>query len=370
MGEILPFQASHVPEVAALHLKVIRKRLQPAGADLQRYFEEIFLGNPWRADDLPSLVYVHDGRVAGFLGVVPRRMLFLKRPVRVAVASQFMVDRDLYRGYAGLELLKRFFSGPQDLSLTDGATEPAYATWTASGARAAWLYSLEWTRIFRPVRYLRGTLEERKGKRRILGKLMTPAGAVLDAALRRVPARRLAAPNSPCQAEPVTADELLQAIERIGWRDPLKPCYDPETFRWLIAKTAHARSHGSLRLAVVRDSDREPVGWYVYFAKPGGISVVMQLGGKTHRFEEVLQTLLRDAWDQRSAAIRGQAIPRQLTSLTRNYCGLRHIGSGVLVHARDPDLLACILRGDAALSRLDGEWWMRFAIEDWDEAGP
>ena len=369
MGEIRAFQASHIPEVAALQLKVIRKRLQPAGADLERYFEEIFLNNPWRSDDLPSLVYVHDGRVVGFLGVVPRPMLFLNRPIRVAVASQFMVDRDLYRGYAGLELLKRFFSGPQDLSFTDGATEPAYVAWTASGAHAAGLYSLEWTRIFRPVRYLRGTLDERKGKRRILGKLMMPAGVVIDAALARVPARRLAAPNSSCQAEPVTADELFQAIQRIGWRDSLKPCYDPETFRWLISKTNEARSHGALRLAVVRDSGREPVGWYVYFAKPGGTSVVMQLGAKGRHFEDVLQTLLRDAWDQRSAALRGQAIPRQLTSLTRNYCGLRHIGSGVLVHARDPDLLACILRGDAALSRLDGEWWMRFPVHDWDRSG-
>src|SRR5438046_196924 len=42
------------------------------------YFERIFFQNPWVDADLPSLVYEDEtGRVGGFVGVVPRRMLFL-----------------------------------------------------------------------------------------------------------------------------------------------------------------------------------------------------------------------------------------------------------------------------------------------------
>jgi hypothetical protein len=31
-----------------------------------------------------------------------------------------------------------------------------------------------------------------------------------------------------------------------------------------------------------------------------------------------------------------------------------------LVHSRDPEIMAAIHRGEAFLSRLEGEWWLRF----------
>jgi hypothetical protein len=40
--------------------------------------------------------------------------------------------------------------------------------------------------------------------------------------------------------------------------------------------------------------------------------------------------------------------------------GIRHGGAWVLTRAQDPALAAAIARGDAFLSRLDGEWWMSF----------
>src|SRR5579883_1800146 len=153
MGEIRAFDSSQLGEVATMQLKVIRKQNRPAPLSLERYFASIFLENPWVSEDLPSLVYLHRGKVVGFLGVVPREMSYAGRTIRIAVASQFMADRDQYRGYAGLELLKHFFKGPQDLSFTDGATEDARLSWTFMGGRAASLHSLEWTRILRPARY-------------------------------------------------------------------------------------------------------------------------------------------------------------------------------------------------------------------------
>jgi len=38
----------------------------------------------------------------------------------------------------------------------------------------------------------------------------------------------------------------------------------------------------------------------------------------------------------------------------------------VLIYSREQALMDTILRGDDALSRLDGEWWMRFAVDDWE----
>jgi hypothetical protein len=366
MGEIRPLEESHIPEVAALQLKIIRRQPRPPGRDLQKYFGDIFLRNPWRADDIPSLVYLDGGRIVGFLGVIARPMMWGKRPVRIAVASQFMVDREQYRGFAGLELLKRFFQGPQDISYTDGATEAAHVTWTAAGACAASLYSLEWTRSLRPARYARGMLEQRKGAWRWLGKTMAPAGWLTDIVLSKIPLRVFSPPTTGYRSQDASADELFQAIQEIGWREKLKPAYEPVSFRWLMAQTAEARFHGTLRMAVVRDPTGALAGWYAYFSKPGCVSVVMQIGAHARHIDNVFLALLRDAWERGAAAVRGRAIPRYLTNFNDQHCSFRHIGSGVLVQARDPELLTCILRGDAAFSLLDGEWWLRFAVGDWD----
>ncbi len=369
MGEIRKFEEAHLPDVAALELRVFHKRKAPPGLRLQKYFGEIFLWNPWREDDLPSLVYIHNNKVAGFLGVIPRPMLFRGRPIRAAVVSQFMVDREEYRGNAGLELIRRFFAGPQDLSLTDGATDAGHAVWTAAGARAAQLYSLQWTRILRPIGYARGLLEAHP---RMLGAVRTaarwsaPGCALADSVLSRMSFRALSPPRTDFRGRSATPDELFECAREIGWREPLKPSYDPESFRWLIAQAAAARRHGVLRSAVVHDPRGSRAGWYSYYAQRGGMSTVLQIGASGRHFDEVLEAMLSDAWASGSTAVSGQVVPRFLLNLANRRCLLKYIGNGVLAHTRDEDLMGCILQGEAALTRLDGEWWTRFAVEDWD----
>ena len=151
MGEIRHFTEEHVSAVADLTLKAIRGRRVPAGAGLQNCFRDILLQNPWLSPDIQSLVYLDQGKVIGFLGIVPRTMDFRGKLVRVAVTTQFMIDREQHRGSAALELMKHFFRGPQDVSFTDGAGEGAALVWTAAGGRTARLYSLNWTRVLRPL---------------------------------------------------------------------------------------------------------------------------------------------------------------------------------------------------------------------------
>ena len=94
MGEIQKLEECHIPAVASLYLKVFRKRSGAAGSDLQGYFREVFLQNPWRDDSIASLVYSHKGKIVGFVGVIPRSMTFHGRPIRVAVVTQLMADTD------------------------------------------------------------------------------------------------------------------------------------------------------------------------------------------------------------------------------------------------------------------------------------
>jgi len=91
---------------------------------LHHYFENTFFSGPWRNNEPSSLVYQSSGcRVTGFFGVAPRQKFFGEHPIRVAVSSHFMVEPESRSTLAGLQLIKALYSGPQDLSFTDGAGE-------------------------------------------------------------------------------------------------------------------------------------------------------------------------------------------------------------------------------------------------------
>ena len=96
MGHIRAFVDADIPQVSRLHGVVFRTgdRTDREGRDpYHAYFKRVFLDNPSRDDALPSLVYQEDdGRVVGFLGVVPRRMSMGGQQLQAAISSQFIVD--------------------------------------------------------------------------------------------------------------------------------------------------------------------------------------------------------------------------------------------------------------------------------------
>jgi hypothetical protein len=164
----------------------------------------------------------------------------------------------------------------------------------------------------------------------------------------------------------VPADELFDTIEQLSWKEALRPAYERDSFRWLITEAAGARSAGILRLSMVCCNEGTPCGWFVYWAKPNGPASLLQLGVRRRdQFDGVFLALLQDATEQGCSCVKGQAMPKYLVNLTNLRCLFRQPQTSVLVHSRDSDLLNVIHRGDAALSRLDGEAWLRFSGEDW-----
>jgi hypothetical protein len=360
MGEIQAFSEEHVPDVAGLYLRALAGRPGPAGEALQEYFREIFLANPWTSPDIPPLVYLDGGKAVGFLGVIPRLMDFRGRVIRVATVSQFMVDRKQHRGPAAIALLRRFFQGPQDLSYTDGAGEESHTVWIAAGGYGAHLYSFTWLRALRPVQATREFVDRTTGPLRLLSKASLGAAAPLDALLARLPGP-FRPPRSTYVSRQVTAEEVLQSIQEVGWRGPLKPLYEASSFGWLLSQTAAARSRGDLCMAAVRAPDGDLCGWYVCYAKRRGPATLLQIGVRRRdQFNGVFAALLGDAWEWGSTAVKGLAIPQFLVNLTQQFCLFRQASTCVLFRSRTPDLAETIFRGRADLTGLDGERWLDF----------
>lgn len=361
MIRVRPFTALDLPAVAAMWRHAFRR--DGSLPRIQRHFEEVFLSahhgpRAPRVEGISALC-AEDGRgaVKGFIGVLPRRMLYRGELIQAAVSTQLMAEPGSGRAFIAFELLRALFAGPQELTLSDGGNDLSRSVWTRMGGEEARLYGLEWTRVLRPAGYARQLIERRAPSARA----GLPISRALDAAALRLPLGRFSPPGRRLTEDKLSAAAVQRLLAEERW--PLRPAYDAPTFGWLLGRAAEARAHGQLKARLCRDARGEPVGWYVYYVVPDGTSKVLQIGGRARALGGVLESLLADALDEGSVAITGQADPRCMPLYTRARAALGCHGFDVLVHSRRPEILATIHRGEAFLTRLDGEWWLPFAVD-------
>ncbi len=358
-----------VPGVIALVARVYpgHSRRWRSQAACESYFREVLFNNPWRDAELPSWVAEENGRITGFYAVLPRPMHFRGRPLRVAVGCQFMVDPDRRQSLTALELAKACLSGPQDLTLADGANDQSRRMWLRIGGTASPLYSLQWTRPLRPARYALTLLERRAALPLVLTLAVRPLGAVADALTACLRPNRFLREETEVAEEALDPVQMLDHLPAVLHDSELQPVYDARALNWLLDQVACKTFYGALRARAVLDRARRLVGWYLYYVRAGGVSEVVQIAARDGAFDCVLQRLLADAWRHGTAAIRGRLDPRYVRELSAWHCWLRQEEGWTLVHSRHADVMAAIDRGGAFLSRLEGEWWLRFLGGDEQE---
>ena len=360
MTTLRTFAADDIPAAAELFGRVYPAQRWTSPAACEAYFHEMLFDNPWHDLGLPSWVAEEDGRMAGFAGVMPRRMLFRGRPIRVAVGCQFMVDPNRRSGLTALQLARAALSGPQDLFIADGANDLSRQMWAGLGGTAPLLYNLHWTRPLRPVRFALSFLEER----RVLPLLLTlparPLGAVADAVVARLHPNRLNQEDVELAEGALDAGAMLAHLPDVSEGMALQPEYDERSLTWLLEQTARKARHGKLRARAVLEGGRRLLGWYLYYVRAGRVSEVIQVAARNGSYGRVLQRLFADAWRQGASAVRGRLDPRHVQELSDRHCWFRREGTWTLVHSRHADLAAAIHQGNAFLSRLEGEWWLRF----------
>jgi hypothetical protein len=326
---------------------------------LTAYFNQMFVHLPWRDDALPSLVYEDGmGRVRGFLGVIPRRMRWRGTDVRVAVPTQFMVHPES-RGVAGVQLMRQFLEGPQDLSLSDRGNEGARRLWERLGGRTSLLYSLFWTRPLRPTRYA----IVRHAHGRLAGKAIAaarPLWDLLDAAVAILKEPAIPARAPIGRTEPLPVEWIVSHFHEFMPPGTLHPVYEEDFLRRVLQEVTAKTKLGTMRAWLVRDAEEHVIGWCIYFTNPRGVSHVVQLVGRPERVGEVLGHLLFEAGTAGATAVQGRLEPSYLPDFGAASCRFSREGPWMLVHSRRPELAAAVLSGHAYVSRLDSEWWLNF----------
>lgn len=360
-GQIRALEARDLDSVVALHAKYLPKTDRAAEEALQGTLKRLLLPEVGINRKLPSLVYEDgDGRIIGCLGVMPRPMSFQGQSITAAVSHSFIVESGSRSSLAALELVRRFLSGPQDLSMAEGGSI-SRRLWELDGGCVSLLYGLCWTRPLRPASYMLSFLA-RRGMSAAQQRLLRPLCRAADALAPRV-ARpfRFAAP--PMQATSLGGRSLCASLAQFTKARSLRPRYSEPLVNWMLETLAAKRGRGDFHRIVVRDERHTILGWYLCYVKRGGFATVVQMGAGEEGAEAVIDHLFHFARAHGAIAASGQTDPALFHVLARKHCFFNHDGgSYFLLHSRHPELLQAIQRGDAFLSRLEGEWWISYLL--------
>jgi len=351
---------SDIPAVVALFARVYPRHCWNSATEWEAYFRATLFDNPWRDPEVPSWVAEDGGHITGFYAVQPRRMLWKGRPIRVAVGCQFMVDPDHRHSLTALQMVQACIAGPQDLTLADAANDQARRMWTGVGGATALLYSLQWTRPLRPAAYALSLARERTALPRHVAQAVRPMAAVVDALAARLRPNRFHQDTDDVADEALDAATMLADLPLMLDGSALRPLYDAGSLAWLLDQVSRKSFYGRLCARVVRDDTSQIIGWYLCYLRAGAVSEVIQIAARRDAYDRVLRRLLVDAWRLGATAVRGRVDPRFVKELSDRHCWCRWDGAWTLAHSRDPALVAAIQQGDAFLSRLEGEWWLRF----------
>lgn len=354
------FSNDDVPAAAALFVRVYPEHRWDSQASCEAYIREVFFDNPWRDLEIPSWVATENGRLCGFYAVLPRRMLLHGRPIRVAVCCQLLMDPDNVNGLAALQLAQACIRGPQDLTIADGANAQAKHIWGALGGSTALLFSLHWTRLLRPARYALSLVDGTGAIARPFTIAARPLCAVADSLASRLPPNDFLRDGGDCTEAAIDPAAMTRLFPDVMRGVALQPAYDTESLAWLLSQAAQKKRHGELRGRMVLNNTHNPIGWYLYYLNPGATGEVLQIAAREGCFDQVIKRLMADAWSSGATALRGRLDPRFVQELSDRHCWLRREGTWTLFHSRRGDVLAAFDKGDAFLSRLDGEWWLRF----------
>ncbi len=365
MSRVRALVPEDIPQIVDLYATVFPPTVGSSAEGLRSALYEIFFSHPWRDDRLPSLVYEdHTRRIIGCLGVMPRPMSMSGRPIQAAISHTFMVERGSRSTLAGVELVKRFLSGPQELSVAQGSSKAGRRILEGFGGSTSLLYSIRWTRPLRPGGYGLAVLKGRGLPAAFAGALR-PVCLTVDGIAPLIRAKPVYLPEPRLSGEELDSDTWRECVSASSRHRSLRPEYDADSLKWLLVQLAQKKGPGSFQKVVVRDSAREIAGWYLYYLKRGAISEVVQIAATGESLKEVLDHLFYHAWRQGAVAVSGQLDVMALEAFSEECCVLRHDGGpGLLVHSRHPDVLNAVHRGDAFIGRLEGEWWIGWLLNN------
>jgi hypothetical protein len=358
VSEIRPLERDEIPQIAELYRFVDRSDWRILPAEVPSWFQRTLFEHPWVDPEVPTLVYVDDGEILGFIASHVRRMCFDGRPIRMGAAGPLIAHPKVRHKGVGALLWRRYLAGPQELSITDGASDEMRQIFELIGGQMFHPSCIAWARVFRPTGYLGDrALHSRWRLRDYVKPRAKPLWAAIDRGVTRaVPYFHAPAPPAT-ESEVLTPELMLEHLPVVTRSMRLFPDYDETFLEWLFAELHHNRTWGTPVRRLVRASEGQVLGWYIYFLLEDGPCQVLQLAARDRHVGEVLDDLFAHAVQHGGTAVQGRVEPSLLAPLAHRGSVFRYSPRS-LIHSSHDDIVGVATSGGALLTRLEGEWWM------------
>jgi hypothetical protein len=290
-------------------------------------------------------------KVIGFIGVLSRHMTYNKAPLNVAVAHRFLVDPQRASSMLAVRLMKRFLSGPQDLSLSDGANDQGKKFWIGCGGHVSWLYSIDWMKLILPMSYCLH-VASRKNHRWLASLL--PLCKPLDRVGLWLFNRTSLQDTEELQREPLTPGPLLECIQQSSAVKSLAPVYTRQEIQWLYQFMAANATRGQLEGCLLRDGSAGIIGCYLYYFGPNGVAEIMLLCARKKFEKQVYQHLLVELKGKQAIGVVGRIEPDFMPAFGENRVLFKR-GCWAMIYSRRSELLEAVSSGNVFFSKLEGE---------------
>ena len=354
-----------VQQLPALHSQgtETQEKRETSHIALTELFPRLYFDHPWSDGTIDSLVSEDgDGRINGMMGVIRRPMQFEGRQVQMAVCSELYVHPSSRSSMVGIQLVRHFLNGSQDISFTDISNSKSRMIWERLKGAVAPFYCINWIRPLRPAQFLLAIGRERK-----LSRTLTAAGAPMAKLMDRLIASRRARPSlaqPALRAEPLTPSLFAEQFDALTGTNRLQPEYDTASAFWTWSRLDYLfRDSGLSRQVAVRNHRGQLLGWYIYQVQRGGIGKVAHIAARDAAIGQVLQHLFDDAAEQGAAGLMGRLQPNYTQALSDAGCLFRPRSTYTLAHSRNPELLQPFLDGRAFLTLIEGE----ACLDIWNE---
>jgi hypothetical protein len=153
---------------------------------------------------------------------------------------------------------------------------------------------------------------------------------------------------------------MLKCLEELTSHYDIRPFYDSTSLGTLIQR-AGEKTQGLLRARLLTDEANRIAGWYMFCCKPGGLAEVLQVVAREDCRQEVVAQLAGDAKNHGAIAVVGRLEPGLAEGLANQFSLFFRRKHMMLVHSRFPEILSAIHSGQAFITRLEGEWCLRFS---------
>jgi hypothetical protein len=301
MSDIRPLTHGDIGEVSKLFLDVLIGSPEPSTPALHACLADLFLDGPFADPEIPSRVYLDaDGVIGGFIGVTALPLVLGTRPLRAAVCGALMVRDRQANPFAGPRLMKTVLAGPQDLMLSETATETSVTMWRQLRGNALPAYSADWIRIISPARYGLGLAMQRMR----LARLLQPLANGADRLIRRggdIKRHRWSnvpsgfAGNTSLVVEDPDDQTFGAIVSDLVAGHELRPAWSDIQRATIIASMRYKADWGEMSRRVVKDRSGKPVGAFIHHVRPGGVARVLQILATPGREDAVFDCLLADA---------------------------------------------------------------------------